>query len=211
MPSDDENVRLYGPWAGRGPQDAAALLEDYPGPWWIAGGWAIEAFTGVPRPHGDLDIGIPRTDVPLLLAHLQGRLHVWAAAGSLTPLTTAAATVANGCGNLWLRASGADPWEYDVLLERVDGSTWTYKRDPRIRRPLDEALWRRDGLVYLRPEVQLLLKAVHTREKDNRDLASCLPVMDQTSKQWLAETLSRAHPEHPWLRRLPAPRREDLR
>lgn len=49
----DETERLYGPWAARTPDDAVDLFEGYAGRWWIAGGWAIDAFTGV-RPHGDL-------------------------------------------------------------------------------------------------------------------------------------------------------------
>ena len=203
MPPDDENVRLYGPWADREPQDAAALLEDYPGPWWIAGGWAIEAFTGAPRPHQDLDIAIPRSDVPLLLAHLAGRMDVWAAVGSLTPLTVASSALPDGCGNLWLRPGGADPWEYDILLDRVDGSTWAYKRDPRISRPLAEVLWEHEAIAFLRPEVQLLLKARHTRAKDSLDLANCLPLMDEERTRWLATSLSLAHPGHAWLRQLP--------
>ncbi|WP_245633133.1 hypothetical protein [Luteipulveratus mongoliensis] len=44
--SDDESERVYGPSLGREPADAATLFADYAGTWWIAGGWAIEAFTG---------------------------------------------------------------------------------------------------------------------------------------------------------------------
>lgn len=40
------------PGADRTPADAARLLADYTGPWWVAEGWAIEAFTGVSRNHG---------------------------------------------------------------------------------------------------------------------------------------------------------------
>jgi hypothetical protein len=41
--------RLYGPWKVSTPGDARRVLEGYDGVWWIAGGWAIEAFTGVRR------------------------------------------------------------------------------------------------------------------------------------------------------------------
>ncbi|WP_193610395.1 nucleotidyltransferase domain-containing protein [Nocardioides lijunqiniae] len=79
MLDHDEIVRLYGPWLARTPQDAAVLFEEYEGPWWIAGGWAIEAFTNVPRHHGDVDPSIPRSDVAALHQHLVGRLDVWQA------------------------------------------------------------------------------------------------------------------------------------
>ena len=85
--SDDELSRLYGPWAERTPADAARLVAGYPGPWWIAGGWAIEAFTGAGRHHGDLDLEVMRSDLPLLRRHLAGRLDVWTAVdGALRPL-----------------------------------------------------------------------------------------------------------------------------
>lgn len=200
MPADDhdEIVRLYGPWLGRTPEDAAALLVAYPGTWWVAGGWAIEAFTGVPRPHGDLDLGIPRSDVPLLRHHVHGRLDVWAAHRSLTPLVRDEGAPPSGCGNLWLRHSGADPWEYDVLLMSTTASTWTYKRDPRITRPLPEILWTSRGIDYLRPEVQLLHKAPGLRPKDQQDFDACLPMLDGVARQWLRASLDVAHPGHPW-------------
>jgi hypothetical protein len=37
----------------------------------MAGGWAIDAFTGTPRAHGDLDIGIPRMEAPVLGSSLR--------------------------------------------------------------------------------------------------------------------------------------------
>ncbi len=85
--SHDEIERLYGAWVPRTPADAAALFAGYPGRWWVAGGWAIEAFTGVRRDHGDLDPSIPRSELSLLRRHLAGRLDLWAAdQGTLRPL-----------------------------------------------------------------------------------------------------------------------------
>lgn len=200
----DEIVRLYGPWQGRTPAEVAALLADYPGRWWIAGGWAIEAFTGVARPHGDLDPSIPRCDVPLLRRYLAGRLDVWAAdQGSLRPLTgDPDEPISPTCENLWLRAGGAEPWEYDVLLMSADADTWTYKRDARVRLPTADILWRTGGLHYLRPEVQLLHKAPGLRPKDQADFEACLPLLDEPAKDWLRVTLDLAHPGHPWSTRL---------
>ena len=36
--------------------------------WWVVGGWAIEAFTGVARRHEDIDLVIWARDLPLLRA-----------------------------------------------------------------------------------------------------------------------------------------------
>ncbi len=128
---------------------------------------------------------------------------MWAAAGGLTPLPRDGSSVPDDCGNLWLRASGADPWEYDVLLEDVRDETWVYKRaPPHIMRPLSHCLWSRDGITYLRPEIQLLLKAEHSRTKDTLDLERCLPKLDADSRTWLTQSVRQEDPQHPWLGRL---------
>lgn len=204
---DHELGRIYGPWAGRSPADAARLLQAYPGRWWVAGGWALEAFTGVPRQHADLDLEVPRVDLPLLRRHLAGRLDVWAATdGSLRPLLPgedpdgpADQLLPPGCGHVWLRAGGAEPWEYDVLLATGGRSTWEFKRDRRIQLPLDEVTWSRDGVHHLRPEIQLLLKAEGLRPKDQLDFEAASPLLDRESRRWLRGSLALAHPGHPWL------------
>ena len=45
------------------PRDAAELLDGYGANWWVVGGWAAQAFTGVTRPHEDVDIAIRRGDL----------------------------------------------------------------------------------------------------------------------------------------------------
>jgi hypothetical protein len=196
----DEVIRLYGPWRRRTPQDAARLLRDYTGRWWVAGGWAIDAFVGSPREHGDLDLGIPREEAEDFVAFVSSSLDAWAAAGSLTPiLPNRGSRIPNDVGNLWLRASGADPWEFDVMLESVRDSTWHNKRAPHVTKPFNECLWTREGISYLRPEIQLLLKAKHVRAKDTLDLERCLPHFDVVSRTWLETILRQEYPQHPWL------------
>ncbi len=200
MLEHDEIVRLYGPWRARTPQDAAALLEGYADLWWVAGGWAIEAFSHQARPHDDIDISVPRSGVTALRAHLSGRLDVWHADnGTLRPLVDQAEPVPDTCEDLWLRPSGADPWEYDVKVMDATPTTWTYKRDSRISRPVAEILWVGDGITYLRPEVQLLHKAPGLRPKDQLDFDACLPLLSPEALSWLRIALGTAHPGHPWL------------
>ncbi|WP_202878741.1 hypothetical protein [Ornithinimicrobium ciconiae] len=203
MLDHEEIVRLYGPWLARTAQDAAELFQGYEGPWWIAGGWAIEAFTNVPRPHDDVDPSVLRSDVAALHHHLCGRLDVWQAdSGALRPMVNQTDSLSATCENLWLRASGADPWEYDVILMDATSTTWTYKRDGRITLPLEEIVWERDGIPYLRPEVQLLHKAPGLRDKDQTDFDVCEPLLGPSPRTWLREALSTAHPGHPWLAHL---------
>ena len=196
----DEVVRLYGPWRRHTPVDAVAFMRDYAGRWWIAGGWAIEAFTNVPRPHADIDLSIPRSEIPLLRAHARGRLDVWAAdGGTLTPVLDDGATLSRTCSNLWLRSNGAAPWEYDVLLMDATAERWTYKRDSRISLPFDDIVWRHDGILYLRPEVQLLHKAAGLRPQDQHDFDACRPLLSDQAASWLREAVESTHPGHPWV------------
>ena len=203
MPDHDELVRLYGPWLSRTPEDAAGFFAGFGGHWWIAGGWAIEAFTTVARPHGDLDIGIPRSGVAALHRHVSTRLDVWQAdKGALRPMIDETDDLPQTCGNLWLRPNGAAPWEYDVLLTTTTAGMWTYKRDARVRLPVEDLLWTRDGIAYLRPEIQLLYKAPGLRPKDRADFDACVRLLDPGRRAWLRTALSIAHPGHPWLEQL---------
>ena len=183
-------------------------MRGYDGRWWIAGGWAIDAFVRSSRYHGDLDLGVPREDLRGFVAFMTTDLDVWAAAhGTLTPLQASERLeLPDGCNNLWLRRSGADPWEYDVLLEQVQGDTWTFKRDERITRPLAHCLWSRDEITFLRPEVQLLLKAKDARPKDDLDLDRCVPRLGRDAQRWLLDSLRVAHPAHRWIARIEAAR-----
>lgn len=204
--ADSEFERLYGAWRPRTPADVTQLFRDYPGTWWIAGGWALEAFTGVQRHHEDIDPAVLRDELPLLRRHLADRLDVWAAfAGALRPLrpddrpdALADEILPEGCGQLWTRAGAAHSWEYDILLSPGTSSDWVYKRDATVRMPLADALWERDGIRYLQPEIQLLYKAKGQRLKDDADFAATLPFLDDARRAWLRDALRRTLPGHDW-------------
>src|SRR5262249_32976516 len=157
----------------------AEVFDGYDGRWWIAGGWAIEAFTQIPRSHDDVDASIPRADVGALREHLRGRLDVWQADdGVMRPMIDGMDVLTETCECLWLRPSGADPWAFEVILMRTSGDTWAYKRDDRISLPLDHILWERGGITYLRPEIQLLHKAPRLRSKDQADFDASVSFLE---------------------------------
>ncbi len=151
-----------------------------------------------------IDPGILRAQLPLIRAHARGRLDLWAAfSGALKPVASDdPAALPDGCGQLWSRRSAADAWEYDILLGPGDPDEWQYKRDAGIRMPMVEALWERDGIRYLQPEIQLLYKAKGLRAKDQADFDTTLPFLDDHRRSWLADALERTIPAHPWLGRL---------
>jgi hypothetical protein len=205
--SGPESRRLYGPWAGRTPTDVAALFEGYPNVWWVTGGWALEAFTGVSREHEDTDASILRTDLAQLRKHLAGRFDVWtAASGALRPLLpddhpggTPDEVLPPDCGQVWTRRAATQPWEFDILLCPGSTDRWVYKHDESLGMPLLDAYWERDGIRYLQPEIQLLYKAKGLRAKDQSDFDSTLPHLDGRRRAWLRTSLQQTLPGHPWL------------
>jgi hypothetical protein len=202
--SEEELHRLYGPWKHLRPGDAAELLAGFEGPWWIAGGWAIEMFSGTARPHDDLDVCVFERDVPSFVEHVLATHHVWAAgSGMLCPMLSPTQERPAGMKQLWIRESATQPWLLDVLITPNDDDRWAFHRDPSVVEDFDRVTWvADDGITYLRPEVALASKAAHTRAKDTADLDVVLPLLELDARAWLVDLLERVHPAHPWLGRL---------
>ncbi len=196
---------VYGRFDRITPQDARALLDGFDCRWWISGGWAIEAFTGIARPHEDIDISIERDSLPDLIRHFLGTHHVWAAgSGQIKPLLRPADPLPAWAGQVWLREDASSPWLVDFLLSPMAEDEWIFKRDPFVHLPFDTATWIDDqGLRYEQPEIAILYKAKHDREKDREDLAAALLLMSSKQIGWLADSVRRVHPGHPWIDLLP--------
>src|SRR5207302_1649698 len=53
--------------------EMAQRMEDFPHPWFVSGGWAIDLFLGrVTREHEDREVGVFRQDQRALREHLSG-------------------------------------------------------------------------------------------------------------------------------------------
>ena len=77
-----------GSWDPLAPSEVAMLLEECRAPWWIAEGFAIDAYVGRfdRRPHGDLDVGLLGRDQEAIRACLSGwDLHCADPPGRLRP------------------------------------------------------------------------------------------------------------------------------
>lgn len=59
----DDFHRWYGVWDPLGPATIGAFMAGFDRPWCITGGWSLEAFTGISRPHGDFAVSILLEDV----------------------------------------------------------------------------------------------------------------------------------------------------
>ena len=200
---DQEDIdwqHLYGPWEPLSPAGVKALLAGFEAPWWIVGGYAIEAFTQVPRPHEDVDLSIFGVDVPVLRRHLQGRYHLWSQdGGTLRPINDRFPEPLNYLSQIWIREHSSAPWIIDLpMTPSVDG-LWQSKRDEGHCAPLDDVTWvHSDGIRYLNPEIVLLFKAVNHRPKDDRDLAVAWPLLSERQQDWLREAVARLYPDHAW-------------
>ncbi|MFC5179256.1 nucleotidyltransferase domain-containing protein [Nocardioides taihuensis] len=198
---DEEFFRWYGAWAPLDPPGLAAVMAGFERPWWIVGGWSVEAFTGVPREHEDVDLSILACDIPAFREHLGDAWTPWSNhGGTLRPLSERFPEVLDVQSQIWLRRSAHDPWEVDLPITPDRDGLWTSKRDPDHVVPLEEATWvAGDGIRYLRPEIAILYKAVLHRPKDDADLAVVWPRLDAPARAWLRDSIARLYPGHPWL------------
>lgn len=184
---------IYGPWQPLTPLELQSLMQGFERPWWLVGGYALEAFTGVEREHEDIDMSIFITDVPAFRAHLEPRFHLWSNAGGtfrffdekhrepLEPLS-----------QIWVREHAAAPWILDCILNPTVDGKWQSKRDRDDIRTLDEATWIDDrGIRLLNPEIVLFFKAARERSKDVRDFEVALPLLSNSQRAWLDDALER--------------------
>jgi len=194
---------------------ARQVMEGFGSPWWLGGGWATDAPTGVvSRAHLDLDIVILRPDLPVLHRHLAGWELRTMQAGTLQTWEGDQESVGH---QVWARPDdgrrlsrwqdfAADPGFVELLVEWVSEGAWTYRRDPRVRAPLAR-LGRPGG--FLNPEVALLYKAPAalddrsvTSGKARMDFDHVVGHLDRDQRAWLVDALERSSPGHPWIGRL---------
>lgn len=200
--SFDEFQARYGPWHSPDPAEVAALLAGAGFPWWIAGGWALDAASGVSRFHEDVDLVILSRDLPAFREFFAGK-HLWTPyRQALEPLWPGA-DFPEGREQIWVREDAYAPWTLDVLLTPAEGERILFKRDHAIGMSFAEAtVSGDDGARYLSPALCLLYKARLGRDKDEADFAAVLPRLDAAARAWLGDALDRHLPGHAWRERL---------
>lgn len=196
----------YGGWAPLKPERVADELAGFDRPWWVVGGWAIEAATGYRREHEDTDISLLSSDVAAFVEHVSPRWHVWNNDGGvLRLLLPGAADVDEPASQLWLRADADSPWVLDVPLTPADDGRWTHKFLAGPSAPVETVTWvADDGIRHLLPEIVLSYKARLRRPKDEPDLDATLRILTPERRAWLRDAVVALDPAHPWLARLGA-------
>jgi hypothetical protein len=179
-------------------------MEGFDRPWWVVGGWAIEAATGYRREHEDTDVSILVCDVPAFVEFMKGRWHVWNNVGGvLHPLGDRWPTVEEPRSQLWLREHAAAPWVIDMPLTPDADGKWTNKFLADHVDEVENVTWvADDGIRYLLPEVVLVYKARLRRKKDEPDFDATLPTLTADRRAWLRKSLEVVVPDHHWLERL---------
>ena len=178
------------------------LFHDYPRPYWVAGGWALDLFAGqVRRPHGDVDVVVLARDLdqvaqtfttprPVVQHPETGDRRPWAHGEQLVPGP-----------NALVFPDGMHACPIQILLAASDADQWVYHRGRgTIRKPLDEiTLIAPGGIPYLAPEIVLLFKSRGGRPKDNDDFADVVDLLDSERRRWLRDRIAPRYPDHPWL------------
>jgi len=183
-------------------QDVKTLMQNFPHPWFIGGGWALELAAGKKhREHDDLDLCIFREHVADLLAYFADWDIQVAIPGEqrLEPVTSVEDTLAPRYG---LHLRRGDEFIEFLLVDRID-DTIPFRRQPRISISVEQ-FSRRDenGIPYVTPEWQLLFKAKEGRPKDDLDFDTHAPLLDLDRKKWLLFALITHVPESAWIPKL---------
>jgi Aminoglycoside-2''-adenylyltransferase len=195
--ADAEINELWEAWT---PSEVAQRMSMVTAPWYVAAGWALELFTGeIAREHDDLEIAVPAVRFGEVMAAFPGFDWDVVGDGQVWPFPE---QLANH-HQTWLREPGTGRYRIDVFREPHVGDHWVCRRDASITLPYSELILRTsEGIPYAAPEVALLFKAKHLRDKDIADFQRVLPTMDQTRRSRLIGWLSRIHPGHPWIETL---------
>ena len=153
-------------------------------PWWLVGGWSIEAFTGVPREHEDVDLSMLACDVPAFRAHLGEDWTPWCNhGGTLRPLSDRFPEPIDATSQIWLRRDATSPWVVDLPITPDRDGLWTSKRWADHVAPVEDVTWvADDGIRYLNPEITLHFKARLDRPKDQRDLDVTWPLLSAAQR-----------------------------
>ncbi|NJD65797.1 MAG: hypothetical protein FIB00_11240 [Chloroflexi bacterium] len=193
MPPDVDFARIYGPFAETTPPELQALMQGFERPWWIVGGWALDAFTGLERDHEDTDMSIFVDDVPAFRAHLEPRFHLWNNWGGTFRFFDADhPEPIHPLSQIWVREHAGAPWVVDCILTPSVAGKWQSKRDREHIAELDEVTWIDSrGIRYLRPEIVLFFKAARERSKDVLDYERTLPLLSDSQRAWLDDALER--------------------
>jgi len=152
--------------------------------WGLCGGWGLEFFGKLGRPHEDIDVATFRDDFATWARRAKPRLSM-----SVDEI------MATGAHEVHTFVDGV---EVELLLNEMEGADWVYRRDRRIRLPLNEALLA-GPVPVLAPEIILLFKSKSPRDKDVFDFDAIRPLLGEKRRAWLAHAIEVTDETHAWV------------
>lgn len=198
VPAGGEPLGDDPPWTPWTPEHVSRCLAGVPVPWCVVGGWALDLFRGeVTREHEDIEIAVPAGRFALVREALATLVFDVVGAGQRWPLDHPAFDVLH---QTWALDPSTGAYVLDVFREPHDGDTWVCRRDGAITMPYaDVVATTPAGIPYMQPEIVLLFKAKHQRDKDEADFAGVVDLLTPQRRAWLGSALRRVHPDHHWL------------
>jgi hypothetical protein len=186
-------------------------MAQFPGPWWIGGGWAIDLWIGSQsREHEDIEVCVLRRNQAVFRSYCAGWQFFTPRNDQWTPMaddevlvpprfmlqfqqTPATVTAIEGM-----------PPVFEFLLNDIaDDNQWIFLPEPSVRVPLDQVHGASPLQVPVTmPEIVLLHKALYVRPKDEHDFQRVRTLLSANQRAWLAMQLARLRPEHAWLPQL---------
>jgi hypothetical protein len=182
------------------PQEVQRILANLQCSWGVAGGWALDLFLDrITRKHQDIEVAIFRADQLILQDYFasrgwsieyvdNGQLVSWPIGERLVlPVH-----------EIWCRENKS---RIEVLLNECEDDAFVFRRDSRIRAPVERTFIRSNsGIPVLAPEIVLLYKSKRARDpKEQQDFSSVVDTLDVEQRRWLAESIAVIDPDHPWL------------
>ena len=188
-------------WNAWHPAEVARRLAGVDARWAVIAGWSLDLFRGrQTRAHEDLEIAVPEHEYPAIVEALADFEHFAVGDGVARPVGPDSVA---GTHQTWVRERETGSWRLDVMREPWEGDEWLCRRDPSIRLPGSRLIaFSADGIPYQQPEIALLFKAKHARDKDEADFEGVLPLLGRDRRAWLAAALRRVHPGHAWIPRV---------
>ncbi|MBB3111330.1 hypothetical protein FHS18_003398 [Paenibacillus phyllosphaerae] len=177
-------------------------MRDFPKPWFIAGGWAVDLALGrVTRAHEDIDICVYREDAGEVLRYFDGWAIKVAIPGEHRLVDCEQVNdllLPRYCLHLFRENNFIE-----IMLTERKGENVLFRKNKEITMSVtDFERYDREGRPFVNPVWQLLFKSLSPRDKDNDDFTNYFPDMNHQEKQWLTEGLRLMNPDSEWLQRL---------
>ncbi len=183
-----------------------ALLDEYPLPWAVCGGWAIDLLIGQQtRSHKDVDIAVFRHDQLAIQKYLREQgWHLQKIVAKELLNWDIGEYLTLPAHNIWCNHVDYPPNYLEILFSDVVDDYFCFRKDFSIKRPIEKTFVKSSsGVPILAPEIVLLYKS---RSLDNsayqHDFAITKAHLSSEQHTWLKDALQKFHGEHPWLNEL---------